>query len=116
MKMGSSFKKAIFDEHVQVGLVGWAQKVKRKKGLKAAVDGSGSGSGSGSGAAPQSSHDGSTSATSSSMGIQLGRLANKAKSEQTDGSKWPEFFPLLMTCLSFEWLFRKFMSYINVFM
>ena len=87
--MGSSFKKAIFDEHVQVGLVGWAQKVKRKKGLKAAVDGSGSGSGlgSGSGAAQQSSHDGSTSATSSSMGIQLGRLANKAKSEQTDGSK-----------------------------
>ncbi|KAE8679013.1 MLO-like protein 1 [Hibiscus syriacus] len=34
-QMGSSFKKAIFDEHVQVGLVGWAQKVKKKKGLKA---------------------------------------------------------------------------------
>lgn len=85
--MGSSFKKAIFDEHVQVGLVGWAQKVKRK-GLKASVDGSGSGPGSGSGAAQQSSHVGSTSATSSSMGIQLGRLVNKAtKSEQTDGSK-----------------------------
>ncbi|GMN48622.1 hypothetical protein TIFTF001_017790 [Ficus carica] len=88
-QMGSTFKKAIFDEHVQVGLVGWAQKVKRK-GLKASVDGSGSGSGpgSGSGATQQSSHIGSTSATSSSMGIQLGRLANKAtKSEQTDGSK-----------------------------
>ncbi|KAE8676997.1 DNA binding,ATP binding,nucleic acid bindin isoform 1 [Hibiscus syriacus] len=28
-------QKAIFDEHVQVGLVGWAQKAKKKKGLKA---------------------------------------------------------------------------------
>ncbi|KAK8542880.1 hypothetical protein V6N13_136568 [Hibiscus sabdariffa] len=36
-QMGSSFKKAIFDEHVQVGLVGWAQKAKKKKGLKAAT-------------------------------------------------------------------------------
>lgn len=30
--MGTHFKKAIFDEHVQVGLVGWAQKA--RKGLK----------------------------------------------------------------------------------
>ncbi|XP_021282490.1 MLO-like protein 1 [Herrania umbratica] len=37
-QMGSSFKKAIFDEHVQVGLVGWAQKVKKKKGLRAATE------------------------------------------------------------------------------
>lgn len=29
--MGSSFKKAIFDEHVQEGLVGWAQKIKKRK-------------------------------------------------------------------------------------
>ncbi|KAK8480541.1 hypothetical protein V6N13_031449 [Hibiscus sabdariffa] len=36
-QMGSSFKKAIFDEHVQVGLVGWALKAKKKKGLKAAT-------------------------------------------------------------------------------
>ncbi|PPD96365.1 hypothetical protein GOBAR_DD06594 [Gossypium barbadense] len=28
-QMGSSFKKSIFDEHVQVGLVGWAQKMGR---------------------------------------------------------------------------------------
>ncbi|KAE8677352.1 MLO-like protein 15 [Hibiscus syriacus] len=34
-QMGSSFKKAIFDEHVQIGLVGWAQKAKKRKGLKA---------------------------------------------------------------------------------
>ncbi|MQL76184.1 hypothetical protein Taro_008582 [Colocasia esculenta] len=33
-QMGSSFKKAIFDEHVQEGLVGWAQKVKKRKGAK----------------------------------------------------------------------------------
>lgn len=36
--MGSSFKKAIFDEHVQAGLVGWAQKAKKKKGLRAATE------------------------------------------------------------------------------
>ncbi|XP_010528781.1 PREDICTED: MLO-like protein 1 [Tarenaya hassleriana] len=36
-QMGSSFKKAIFDESIQVGLVGWAQKVKNKKGLRAAA-------------------------------------------------------------------------------
>ncbi|EPS69012.1 hypothetical protein M569_05755 [Genlisea aurea] len=40
-QMGTHFKKSIFDEHVQAGLVGWAQKVKKRKGL-----GSGSGSGS----------------------------------------------------------------------
>lgn len=37
-QMGSSFKKAIFDEHVQVGLVGWAQKVKKKKAPKTASE------------------------------------------------------------------------------
>lgn len=31
--MGSSFNKAIFDDHIQAGLVGWAQKAKNK-GLK----------------------------------------------------------------------------------
>ncbi|KAK1299804.1 MLO-like protein 1 [Acorus calamus] len=33
-QMGSSFKKAIFDEHVQLGLVGWAQKARKRKGLQ----------------------------------------------------------------------------------
>lgn len=31
-QMGSSFKKAVFEEHVQVGLTGWAQKVKKREG------------------------------------------------------------------------------------
>ncbi|OAY76249.1 MLO-like protein 1 [Ananas comosus] len=31
-QMGSTFKKAIFDEHVQEGLVGWAQKAKKRRG------------------------------------------------------------------------------------
>ncbi|RWR81478.1 MLO-like protein 1 [Cinnamomum micranthum f. kanehirae] len=35
-QMGSFFKKAIFDEHVHEGLVGWQQKVKQKKALRAA--------------------------------------------------------------------------------
>ncbi|XP_077227240.1 MLO-like protein 1 [Tasmannia lanceolata] len=38
-QMGSSFKKAIFEEHVQVGLVGWAQKVKNRRGSKANSNG-----------------------------------------------------------------------------
>eukprot|EP00262_Sarcandra_glabra_P021530 TRINITY_DN916_c0_g1_i1.p1 TRINITY_DN916_c0_g1~~TRINITY_DN916_c0_g1_i1.p1 ORF type:complete len:529 (-),score=72.48 TRINITY_DN916_c0_g1_i1:261-1847(-) len=36
-QMGSSFNKAIFDEHVQHGLVGWAQKVKNRRGLRPAT-------------------------------------------------------------------------------
>jgi mlo protein len=35
LQMGSYFKKAIFDEHVQQGLVGWAQKVKKRTAQKA---------------------------------------------------------------------------------
>lgn len=66
MQMGTSFKKAIFDEHVQVSLVGWAEKAKKKKGLKGAVNGSGQGS----------SHEGST------VGIQLGTAFRKASTPQ----------------------------------
>ena len=36
MKMGSNFKKAIFDEHVQAGILGWREKVKKKKALRGA--------------------------------------------------------------------------------
>jgi mlo protein len=32
--MGSCYKKEIFNEHVQQGVLGWAQKVKMKRGLK----------------------------------------------------------------------------------
>ena len=38
--MGSSFKKAIFDEHIQDGLVGWARMAKKKNTNKNAADGS----------------------------------------------------------------------------
>lgn len=41
--MGTFFKKEIFDEHVQQGLVGWAQKAKKRKALK---NGTGSSAGS----------------------------------------------------------------------
>ena len=66
-KMGSSFKKAVFEEHVQVGLTGWAQKVKKKRGLKGASEGSGE----------ASSHV-------SAGGLQLGRL--KGLKEAGEGS------------------------------
>ncbi|NP_001284374.1 MLO-like protein 1 [Cucumis melo] len=65
-QMGSSFKKAIFDEHVQVGLVGWAQKVKKRKGLRAAADGSSQGVKEG----------------GSTVGIQLGNVMRKAFAPQ----------------------------------
>ncbi|ESR55224.1 hypothetical protein CICLE_v10020313mg [Citrus x clementina] len=39
-QMGSSFKKAIFDEHIQDGLVGWARMAKKKNTNKNAADGS----------------------------------------------------------------------------
>lgn len=40
MQMGSSFKKAIFDEHIQEGLVGWAKQAKKKMVLRKAANGS----------------------------------------------------------------------------
>ncbi|XP_030940494.1 MLO-like protein 1 isoform X2 [Quercus lobata] len=39
-QMGSSFKKAIFEEHNQEGLVGWAQTAKKNRGLRKAANGS----------------------------------------------------------------------------
>lgn len=46
LQMGSHFKKSIFDEHIQAGLLGWASKAKMKRGLKAATDGGSSTDGS----------------------------------------------------------------------
>lgn len=39
-QMGSTFKKAIFEEHIQEGLVGWAQKARKNKGMRKATNGS----------------------------------------------------------------------------
>lgn len=69
--MGSSYKKAIFEEHVQAGLVGWAEKVKRKKGLKAAAAAAAAKEGPN----QSSSHD-------SSLGIQLGRIGRNGSAPQ----------------------------------
>lgn len=35
--MGSTFKKAIFDEHVQGHLIGWANKARRKHAAKESI-------------------------------------------------------------------------------
>jgi len=40
-KMGTFFKKEIFDEHVQQSLVGWAQKAKKRKALRNSNGGGG---------------------------------------------------------------------------
>ncbi|XP_050203502.1 MLO-like protein 1 [Mercurialis annua] len=39
-QMGSSFKKSIFEEHIQTGLVGWAKQAKKKTVLRKAANGS----------------------------------------------------------------------------
>lgn len=85
--MGSNFKKAIFEENVQVGLVGWAQKVKNKRELKAAAsDGdegsSQAGSGSGPGPAP--------GAGAGFAGIQLSRLTRNNNAGETKNEITPE--------------------------
>ncbi|MCD9641186.1 MLO-like protein 1 [Datura stramonium] len=43
-QMGTHFKKSIFGEHIQTGILGLASKVKMKRGLKAATGGSNQGS------------------------------------------------------------------------
>ncbi|KAF3337846.1 MLO-like protein 1 isoform X1 [Carex littledalei] len=43
--MGSSFKSAIFEEHVHVGLLGWAEGAKRRKGKGAVTGETGTGNG-----------------------------------------------------------------------
>jgi mlo protein len=68
--MGSHFKRAIFNDHVQVGIVGWAEKVKKKKALKA--DGQPSQGSS-------HTHEGST-------GIQLGSVFQKKASAPEDNT------------------------------
>ncbi|PIA32152.1 hypothetical protein AQUCO_04500030v1 [Aquilegia coerulea] len=74
-QMGSSFKKAIFEEHVQVGLVGWAQKA-RKKGLREGDN--------------ASSHTGS-----STIGIQLGKMGRKSSAMGEGSSERTESVPVL---------------------
>lgn len=39
--MGSNFKKSIFEEYIQVGLISWAQKAKKKKSLNIKTNASG---------------------------------------------------------------------------
>lgn len=61
--MGTHFKKSIFDEHVQVGLLGWRQKAK-EKGLKTALGG-----GSTQGGPTQGGSSGGSSITIPMIGI-----------------------------------------------
>lgn len=89
-QMGSNYKKAIFEENVQVGLVGWAQKVKNKRELKAAAAASNGNEGSSQAAAPSNPDSGSgpgpgaTSTGASFAGIQLSRLTRNNAGETQD--------------------------------
>ncbi|XP_043706194.1 MLO-like protein 1 isoform X2 [Telopea speciosissima] len=60
-QMGSSFNKAIFDDHIQEGLVGWAQKARKNKGSRPPANGS----------SHVNSKDGSKE------GLQLGKVTQK---------------------------------------
>ncbi|KAI3851537.1 hypothetical protein MKX03_012028 [Papaver bracteatum] len=65
-QMGSSFNKAIFDEHVQVGLVGRAEKARKRGSRSAAADGS-----------PQGN--------SSTAHILMGRMGQQQEATKEDG-------------------------------
>lgn len=73
--MGTHFKKAIFDEHVQVGLVGWAERVRKKKEHKNDHPTHGQGS----------SHDGS-----SSTGLQMASIFKRASAPEGNPPQKPE--------------------------
>ena len=86
--MGSNYKKAIFEENVQVGLVGWAQKVKNKRELKAAAAASNGNERSSQAAPPHNPDSGSSApapgAGAGFAGIQLSRLRNNAGETQDE--------------------------------
>ncbi|KAG8388821.1 hypothetical protein BUALT_Bualt02G0164900 [Buddleja alternifolia] len=63
-QMGTHFKKSIFDDHVQVGLLGWAHKVKKKKESKG----------------------GATQGGSSEGGVQMRGIARKEATPPANGS------------------------------
>lgn len=71
--MGTHFKRAIFNEHVQERIAGWQQKIKNKKGLKADSQ------------SGQGSHEGSSSA-----GVQLGSIFQKRASAPENNTSVPK--------------------------
>ncbi|OMO58709.1 Mlo-related protein [Corchorus olitorius] len=78
-QMGSSFKKAIFEEHVQGRLIGWAQNAKKRKALKSASEGT-SLTGT-----VHSASEGSSQAASverPSVAIQMGRVLRNASAPE----------------------------------
>lgn len=80
MKMGSSFKKAIFEEHIQEGLVGWARSAKKNKALRKAANGS------------SSSQGGPKEA---SQTVQLAQVAGNKESSREDDHNTGEIEPEL---------------------
>ncbi|KAK7310550.1 hypothetical protein RJT34_08122 [Clitoria ternatea] len=72
-QMGTNFKRVIFDEHLQQNIVGWAQKAKRRKGLKA-------------GSQPSQG----TSQESANAGIQLGSIFQKRAPAPADSTSVPK--------------------------
>uniref|UniRef100_A0A1J3IKU7 MLO-like protein n=1 Tax=Noccaea caerulescens TaxID=107243 RepID=A0A1J3IKU7_NOCCA len=90
-QMGSNFKKAIFEENVQVGLVGWAQKVKNKRELKAAASNGDEGSSqAGSGSGPGPAPGAGAGAGAGFAGIQLSRLTRNNNAGETQNEITPE--------------------------
>ncbi|XP_058101851.1 MLO-like protein 1 isoform X2 [Magnolia sinica] len=80
-QMGSSFKRVIFEEHVQEGLVGWAQMAKKRKGVSKHPN-------------PQDGPSQAISTHPSSMGLQLQKMGQK-ESIMEEGIAGPVIDPLI---------------------
>ncbi|TXG69621.1 hypothetical protein EZV62_004556 [Acer yangbiense] len=84
-QMGSSFKKQVFDEHVQEGLVGWAKQAKKNTVLRKAATANGNSNGSSS----QVSHK----EDSPLMALQLPTLKGDKGSSAMEGEIVPDNNP-----------------------
>ncbi|CAH8301311.1 unnamed protein product [Eruca vesicaria subsp. sativa] len=80
-QMGSNYKKAIFEENVQVGLVGWAQKVRNKRAGNGTEGSSKPGTSPGAGAASAATPGAGAGAGAGFAGIQLSRLTRNNAGE-----------------------------------
>lgn len=79
--MGTSFKMAIFEEHIQEGLVGWAKSAKKHQAaLRKAANGSSSNGSSQVGHSSKYIHKEEAVATTPSSTLELAQVGSKESS------------------------------------
>lgn len=84
IQMGTSFKKAIFDENVQQGLLGWAHQARKRKGKTMMNRESGSTN------VPQSSNGTSAGIPLQNLGVPKDILMEEGKAEDKALLKDPD--------------------------